>query len=74
MVAPQIDRNEAARREIDHFYRIEHATEPEPGGGAGLRGRNYALGFSGDGATGTTAGVTAHFPAGDGVDPQSRMQ
>ena len=23
---------------------------------------------------GTTAGVTAHFPAGDGIDPQSRMQ
>jgi predicted dehydrogenase len=38
MLAPQIDGTEALRREIDHFLHcIERATEPETGGGAGLR-------------------------------------
>ena len=38
MLAPQIDGTEALRREIDHFLHcIEHAAEPETGGGAGLR-------------------------------------
>lgn len=38
MLAPQIDGTEALRREIEHFLRcIDQGSEPETGGGAGLR-------------------------------------
>ena len=75
MLAPQIDWTEALCREIDHFLHcIEHATEPERGGGAGLRVVEIMRPASQSMARRSPGGVTTHFPAGDGMDPQSRMQ
>jgi hypothetical protein len=73
-VAPQIDRTEAARREIDHFFCIVRATEPEPGGVADFAVEIMHTASQSMARRGTRGGVTTPFPAGDGIDPQSRMQ
>ena len=76
MLAPQIEGTEVLCREIDHFLHcIEHAMEPERGGGAGLRAVEIMHPASQSMAQqGTPGGVATHFPAGDGMDPPSRMQ
>jgi NDP-sugar pyrophosphorylase family protein len=50
------------------------ATEPERCGGAGLRVVEIMHPDSQSMARRSPGGVTTHFPAGDGIDPQSRMQ
>jgi hypothetical protein len=67
MLAPQIEGTEALSPAIDHFLHcIEHATEPERGGGAGLGVVEIMHPASQSMARrGTPGGVTIHFPASD---------